>query len=287
MNSEERHHLHEHELGKLAVKTQSFLEQHGKTVAIAFVAALVVIIGGGWWYMSAASSQAEHWTELAAAGTSEEFGAVADKLKGTAPGYWARLREGELVLDESLPKMFTDREAGLADMKRCQEAFQEVLDGNPPDAIKERALFGLARVLETTSDGDTEPALKVWKRLVAEYPAGLYKAYSEERIKVLESNDGKAFYAWFAKQKPKPPEFRRPTDGAAGAAGMGLDSFLPPSPAAKPATETKAEQEPEAPAPDKKIPDEAPAEKPAEEKPAAEKPAEEKPADEKPADKPE
>lgn len=285
MNSEERHHLHEHELGKLAVKTQSVLEQHGKLIAIAFVAGLLLLIGGGWWIISANSTQAAHWTELAAAGTSEEFGAVADKLKGTAPGYWARLREGELVLDEALPKMFTDREAGLADMKRCQEAFQQILDGNPPEAVRERALFGLARVLESTCDGDTEPAVKTWKRLVAEFPASIYKTYSEQRIKILESNDSKAFYAWFAKQKPKPPEFRRPLDGAAGAAGgFDLDSLLPPSPgSAKPAAEKQDETRPEAPAPDKKIPDDAgkPAEKPAEAAPAAEKPAE------KPADKPE
>ncbi|HTN04273.1 MAG TPA: hypothetical protein VL132_20445, partial [Planctomycetaceae bacterium] len=172
MNSEERHHLHEHELGKLAVKTQTVLEKHGIAIAAAFAAVLLALIVGGWWTMTASNATAAHWTELAAAGTSEEFGAVADKLKGTAPGYWARLREGELVLDEALPKMFSDREAGLADMKRCQTAFQEVLDAGSaaPEPVRERALFGLARVLETTSNGDTEPAIKTWQRLVTEFP---------------------------------------------------------------------------------------------------------------------
>lgn len=311
MNSEERHHLHEHELGKLAVKTQTVLEKHGIAIAAAFAAVLLALIVGGWWVMSAKSSTAAHWTELAAAGTSEEFGAVADKLKGTAPGYWARLREGELVLDEALPKMFSDREAGLTDMKRSQTAFQEVLDGGTaaPEPVRERALFGLARVLESISTGDTEPAIKTWQLLVTEFPTSIYKTYSEQRIKALESGSGKEFYAWFAKQNPKPPEFRRPQDGLPGG-GDGTSDLermlgLPPSPGAAGA-KPPAGTTPEAPADDKKIPDtekpaeaakpEAPAadkttpdaEKPAPEKPAAEKPADDKPpADEKPADKPE
>lgn len=292
MNSEERHHLHEHELGKLAVKTQTVLEKHGKLIAAAFVAVLLLLIVGGWWLTASKNADAAHWSELAGAGTTEEFGAVADKLKGTAPGYWARLREGELILDEALPKMFTDRAAGVADMKRCQAAFQEILDGGTaPEPVRERALFGLARVQETTSTDDTGPAVKTWQRLATEFPDGIYKTYSEQRIKALESGDGKAFYAWFAKQNPKPPEFRRPQDGLPGAGGAaGLDDAfgLPPSPGAKPAEDKKPEEPPA----DKKIPDDKPAEAakpdaPAAEKPAAEKTPAEKPADDKPAAKPE
>lgn len=289
MKSEERHHLHENELGKIAVRTQNVLEKYGILIVAAFGLALVLLVAVGWWMASSRAALAAHWSELAAAGTTEEYGAVADKLKGTPPGFWARLREAELVLDEALPKMFSDRQAGLADLKRSESAFQQVVDAGSaaPAEVRERALFGLARVLETQSDSDTGPAIKAYQRLANEFPDSIYKPYSEQRVAALESGGAKDFYGWFAKQNPKPPEFRRPQDrlpGAAGATGADDPFALPPSPGGffpggtPPATTTPA-----APTTTPAAPNAEPTpEKPAE--PTAEKPAESATSEAKPAE---
>ena len=79
----------------------------------------------------------------------------------------------------------------------------------------------MARCRESQADESTGGAVEAYERLLAEFPATIYKELAEQRIDLLRTDRAKAFYAWFHKQNPKPPDLQTPRDGepAEGEAG--------------------------------------------------------------------
>lgn len=269
MKSEHRHELQRNDLGQIALQAKPWLEQHGMTLLASVVVALVAIVGWLVW-STQPPADAEAWNKLNTAQTVDDFGAIADKSPDTLAGAWARLRMAELNLEEGMMKAFTDRELALKDLKRAHEEFDQVLSGKVslPEGARQRALLGLARCMEATSDGATEPAIEVYQKLITDFPKSIYRKAAEERIRDLKTGGAKEFYAWFHMQAPKPPDFSRPRDGHSGLdlpPGMQLPPGLnsPPAPAktgdkepadegttkpdsdAKPAAATKPETTPE------------------------------------------
>jgi hypothetical protein len=72
-----------------------------------------------------------------------------------------------------------------------------------PQEIRERALIGLARTLESMSDGSEDDAIKAYETFVKEFPKSEYQADAQSRIGILKSGHGQEFYAWFSKY-PRP-----------------------------------------------------------------------------------
>ncbi|MDP1797277.1 MAG: tetratricopeptide repeat protein [Planctomycetaceae bacterium] len=253
MKSEHRHELQRNDLGHIALQTKPWFEKHGMQALVGLVVALVAIAVGVYW-ANLPKADAPGWGRLTSAQTVDEYGAVADKYADSLAGTWARLRMAELNLEDGILALFTDRELGLKDIKKAQEDFEAVLKSSIalPDSLKQRALLGLARAQEAASDGDTSAALATYRKLQEDYPESIYETLVKQKIKELESGDAKAFYAWFHSQKPKPPDFRRPNDGAAGGIklppGLSLpgetpDVSLPPRPTSGGATPEPAKTE--------------------------------------------
>ncbi len=247
MKSEHRHELQRNDLGQIALQAKPWMEQHGMTLLGGVVVVLVAIVGWLVW-SSQPPADAEAWNKLNTAQTVDDFGAIADKSPDTLAGAWARLRMAELNLEEGMMKAFTDRELALKDLKRAHEEFDQVLSGKVslPEGARQRALLGLARCMEVTCDGATEPAIEVYQKLITDFPKTIYRSSVEERIKELKTGGAKEFYAWFHKQAPKPPDFSRPRDGHGGLdlpPGMQLPPGLnfPPSPAKTGDKEPKGE----------------------------------------------
>lgn len=285
MNSEHRHELQRNDLGELTLKAKPWLEKHGLQWLAGIVVALIVV-GIGLYIANKPKADAAGWGRLSAAQSVDDFGAVAEKYSDSLAGVWARCRMAELNLETGLQALFTDRELGLKDVKKAQEDFETVINSKMtvPDTIKQRALLGLARCQEAASDGDVSTALTTYRKLL-EYKDSMYEPHVKQRVKDLETGGAKDFYAWFHSQKPKPPDFRKPSDGTPQLPGMPSGSSLPgevpdvslppkpTTPATSNDTPTKEEPKTEAPPADSKpeAPEksDAPAEKPAaEEKPA-------------------
>lgn len=216
MKSEHRHELQQNELRKLTMQVQPWLAQHGLQLVVGAAVVIAVIVGVAWWTTSRGAAGSAGWTSVATAQSSEEFAAVADKHGDSLAGVWARLRMAELNLENGVMESFTDRDLALTDLKRAKDDFEKVLAASIelPAPVKERALLGLARTLEATSDGDTAPVIEAYENLRRQFPDTVYKNHVDQRIKELESADAKEFYAWFHAQKPKQPEFKKPADGA-------------------------------------------------------------------------
>lgn len=279
MHSEHRHQLQQNELGQLTVKVIPWFEQHGMQLVVGIGVAFALLIGGMIWWNTAASADTDAWTRLSSATTLDEFGTVVDAHPGTLAAAWADLRIGELNLESGVEAMFRDRELGLKDLKASRESFEKVLSASVtlPDNLRERAMLGLARVMETTCDGNTAPVVEAYEKLLTRFPKSIYKPSVEQKITELKSGGASEFYAWFHKQTPKPAAFPRPQDGAAGSTPAFNPLDLPPSATDSGASKPPMTQEtPAEPAPESETPksepaktEAAPAEAPKSETPAA------------------
>lgn len=225
MDSQHRHELQQNELGKLTNQALPFLEKYGMQLVIALAAVVVVGAGAAWWYGESNISTAASWTQLEGTlfqsnPSADDFASVADKHPGSVAAAWAKLKEADDYLKSGMQAVFTDREAALADLKKAQEGYQKLDAGGAgiiPD-VRERALFGLARCLETMSDGKSDAAIDAYRRLIEQFPDSMFRTIAQNRIKELESPEAREFYAWFHEQKPKPKDvqpfpFRKPAGG--------------------------------------------------------------------------
>jgi len=236
MKSEHRHDLKTNELGRWAAEVGQSYEKYLNQIIIGAVAVLLLVAGAIYLSRSSAASASAGWNEMAAAQSAEDFANIADKHQGTAVGAWARLKECEQHLGNGIQLAFTDRASALSDLKKAREGFEKVIDDPAAsDDVKERALFGLGRCLETMSDRNTEQAIAAYQRLVDEYAYTAYKTAAENRIAALKTGGSQEFYSWFHEQNPKPADRPLPRDmirpGSSGPADpldLNLDDFIAP-----------------------------------------------------------
>ncbi|MEO2025599.1 MAG: hypothetical protein ABGZ23_06930 [Fuerstiella sp.] len=198
------------ELEKALRSTKPWFAENGTTLiyalaAVLAVAAVVVFMQR----QSAGDLQASGALLLAA--TPEEYHDVADRFPETTIGVWARLRQGDRLLDNAVGHMFTDREVAIeedGELDQAEVAYQRLADRSDVDEqVRERVLIGLARVAEARCDGEkefTEAAVAAWQRVLDEFPDSIVKKHAEERKAQLDTAESKSFYAWFDKQDPKP-----------------------------------------------------------------------------------
>lgn len=219
MKSEHRHELKTNDLQHLTTEVGKKLEPYSNGILIGLIVVSVLAAGAIYAFRTWGGTSAAGWTELSAANTPEQFATIADKYDGKAIGDWARLEEAESLLESGIRQMFTHRAAADSDLKQAQESFQRVIDSSSaaPEA-RDRALFGLAHLLEVSCDGDTAPAIAAYEKLKGVTTSGysaFYTREADERIAALKSGKNQEFYAWFHKQAPKPPDRPQPNDGAA------------------------------------------------------------------------
>lgn len=261
-------------------------------IGVAFLGAC-----GIYWYRTTAASEAAAWSSLSQAGSPEAYAEVASVHAGTQAAQWAKLREANSYLQTGLEGGFTDREKATTDLKKALVVFEELLNGKPPRDVREATLFGYARTLEMTADGDLTKVIAAYETLIAEFPKSVYLKDANDRVRQLKSGDSQQFYAWYSKQNPKPAPPAEPKDSIGGASKPGAqDGSIDPLTLKLPGMENDPVRLPtltnlpgtdkseDTPADEKPVTTEQPAEgdKPATE-PATDKPAEEKTETEQPA----
>lgn len=217
MKSEERHQLQQNELAKLGHQVQDlmkadFWEKYNNHILIGISVVCLGLAAWIYWSRQSRNAETEAWGEVARAQQTADFTTIADEPRyaGTSAAPWASLRAGELYLQDGVGKMFTDREGAAADLDQARSRLENLLTKSPPREIRERALFTLAQTLETQNQ--LNDAAKRYEELLKEFPNTSLKSAAEDRRKAIQSGEAKNFYAWFAKQKPKPVEPPRPKD---------------------------------------------------------------------------
>ncbi|QDT65694.1 tetratricopeptide repeat protein [Calycomorphotria hydatis] len=230
MDAEHRHHLHENELEKLTERVRPVLEQYANTILIAAGAAILVIAVVLYAVRASTASTAAGWEELNSVlsnsqPTASEFQAIAESNAGSATGVWAKLGAAEAFLNSGAALLFTDRAGALDSLEDAEEIFESLVNSSIPDPARERALLGLARTLEASSDGDLNPAIDYYQQYLDEYEDSIFAESIERHIAGLQKKSAHEFYAWFAAQNPSPPDLEIPQDGPVI---PGLGNLTPP-----------------------------------------------------------
>lgn len=210
LNSSPTHrHDNRTELEKLLVKGKPWFEENGTLLiyglaAILGIAAVFVFLG------RRPSGDLEASRALLLAVSPEDYRDVADAHPETPIGQWARLRQADRLLDNAVGNMFTNREVALEELDQAETAYQRLADQTGLDSeIHERVLIGLARLAETRCDGTsetTQTAVTAWEELLTEFPESFLKEHAESRVKALQTEQAKSFYAWFSAQNPAPAD---------------------------------------------------------------------------------
>lgn len=200
-------HSDQTELERLLRKGRPWLEENATTLI--YLLAAVLAVAAVFVYVNRTpSGNAEASYELMIANSPEEYGDVADAFPTTLIGTWARLREADRLLDDGISHLFTDRPTGEEELADAEKAYNRLAERTDiDDELRERIMVGLARLAETRNDGSPEKvnaAVEAWQTLLTAFPDSLLKEHAEQRIKRLQTEDSKAFYAWFSKQNPTP-----------------------------------------------------------------------------------
>lgn len=222
-NPQEVQATEEHDLGP------NIIEEYGKQIAFGAIALVILFAVASFVANSGRAGAEESWSKFAAAESAADFANVASDYPNTDVAIWARLTEGEMLLREAVQLQFSDRAAAVGQFKKAGEALDAVVDkADLLPTAKERALLGKARLLEATSDGNMDAAIAAYEK-VKGIPNSIYASLVDSRIEALKQDDTKSFYAWFAKQTPKPEDRARPQDGLPGGHPE-LPVTLPPIP---------------------------------------------------------
>ena len=191
------------EFGQLLKPIQPYLDKYGSKVVLALAALLLVAAVYIWWTRSSAAAAAAGWGGMATANAPEDYADIADENPGTPAAAWARLSAANGYLTSAIRISFTDRKASSGSFDKARTEFDKLLNKRgTPKGVRERALYGIARLEESTSGDDTATAVSAYEKLLSEFPESAYKATAEQRIAKLKSGDSQSFYAWFAKQQP-------------------------------------------------------------------------------------
>lgn len=295
------HHEDEVQLAKILKESKPWLERYATTLIYGLAAILAV--AAVFVYFSrkppanAGLSQSLLAATLENTPTPESYQAIADEAGDTQLGITSRLRQAELLLNDAVEGMFTNRKTALENIDKAKTAFERLSENkNVKGSTRERVLAGLARTLETRCDGTPDSikaAVGAWESILKEFPdSKMFKELAEDRVKKLPQQA--EFLTWFAAQDPKPADdLQLPQDGpgqvpaipnlgmpSLGMPDIGLPSLTPgPAPEAPKPEAAKSEEpktvEPKADAPKTDAPADAPKEEAAKtDEPKAETPAE-------------
>ncbi len=223
--------LQQTDLGTWAAAATSALERHAKTIVITVVVVIAVLIVAVVVSNTSHEKNTASWDAFAAAQSAEDYANVAVDHAGTQVALWARLNEAESLFREAVRLQFMDRAAATGQMKKAGEAFDFVLaKADLPIEARERALLGHARLLEAQAGTEEEvaAAIAAYREFQKAFPESpVYGSSVKARIESLESEESRKFYAWFAKQTPKPEDFKKPDDGMPSGFPGGLPDGLP------------------------------------------------------------
>ena len=215
MDSQHRHDLQEN---WLAHRLELFIEAakpHLPMIIFGVVAVVVAIGGINWLRSSSESSSNLSWDSYAFAmgGATPSLPLlkrVSEDYAGAPAAEWADITLADGRLFVATQSYFANRDSANSALEEAKETFEQ-LRGASAATIRNRAVFGLARVAEL--EGDLAAAQELYGQVT-----GAFKTIAEQRLEDLNKQRVSADYAWLATAKPQPTR---------SSAGSGLPGLLP------------------------------------------------------------
>ncbi len=205
------------ELEKFVSRSVNEMQQnwdgYGSKVVLYLSLGLLLVAAIVYWTRTKDNYQLAAWTQLNTAGSPVDLESIAEEFKDLPAGQWAALQAAEMHLAQATQLMFQDRKSAETELKSAREGYESILSGsNFPAEIRQRAQYGLAKTLETSSNGDLAPAIKAYEEAIAMNKESVTAELSQARIEELKLPAAKEFYAWFSQQNPEPEDLKTPDD---------------------------------------------------------------------------
>jgi predicted negative regulator of RcsB-dependent stress response len=233
MKTERRHELQHNQLSDQMGALVERVRPYTATIVVSLVLIVAAMLLYSFWTGQQHTQRADAWEAYFSATQSltpnlEKLEQVSTQFPRDDVGLWARIMLADYQLAEGSEDLFSDRTRARTNLAKAVENYSHVLDNTREDALRERALIGLARAYE--GQGELEKARQRYQVVLQNSPNGPFSLLARERLDDLELARTKEFYDWFGKEEPKP--------AAAGAAATGdpLDfdlSKLPDAPASQ------------------------------------------------------
>jgi hypothetical protein len=238
MKSERRHELQQNWLADRVAAFAEDAKPYAKAVGGALLALLVLV--GTYLYLNkrADAEKAGAWEKTWHALYSNdpkdrqfELRSIAENAPHSPAGLWAQLYLADQELTGGVNALFTEKSAGMTDIRSALDGYQAVQSAATDPFLQQRAWYGIGRAEESLDQLDKARA--AYEQIVKNYPDGPYFPRAKRALDVLNRDQAKSFYDWFASVQP--PTHTSGT--GAGPNGMGsngetspFDSALPPLP---------------------------------------------------------
>ena len=205
--------LAQNELGRRLTTWSERIEPHTNKILAGLLAITVGVVLVMVLRRAGSANTAKVWTEFYECRTAADYETFVDDFPASPATSWARVEAARQRMIDGYRLSLTNRSDSVKALKKAQEHYRAALQGDAPPEIRERALAGLAMSDEALCDGDTKPVIEAYKKLLQEFPETYYKKWAEHRIELLGKPETGEFYAWYAKQDPKPTDRPAPQDG--------------------------------------------------------------------------
>lgn len=200
---ESKESTEEVELGSLLDPIQPYIDKYGSKVILGLAAVLLAAAAYIYFTKSANAARAAGWSEMISINAPEDFKDVANDFPATPAAAWATLQEGEAFMKRGVVSSFSDRKKSTEAYDKARDAFKRLINKSGTlKGVRERALYGMARLEECVTGEDTSTAVAAYETLVSEFPSSVYKEEAEARIARLKDPSTKKFYAWYSQQDP-------------------------------------------------------------------------------------
>lgn len=207
MKTERRHELQQNELADWlgdSVRTAKpyWRALLGVTLAIVILLVCYYLISG-----NTARKETRAWdaylTALSAStpqGVQDDLAKVIEEYPKANAGHAAQVALADLQLNEGINGLFVNRSDGEKKLQSAIDHYKDVLSKTKESLLWARATFGLARAQESL--GKLDEALKNYESVANTTTTRAYADLAKARVVALNKPSTKAWYAWFAEQKP-------------------------------------------------------------------------------------
>ncbi|HEX3658117.1 MAG TPA: hypothetical protein VHV55_20180 [Pirellulales bacterium] len=206
MKTERRHELQKNELADWLGEKLNQVQKYSGAIG-ASVLAVVVLIAVGLYISNRSANQAavawEEYFRASGAENPDQLKELAERLAGSTPGKFARLRLADQQLQSGTNQLFQDRAEARKSLAGAVENYRWVAEHAGDKLLEERATLGLAKSYE--SEDKLQEAREQYKKLLDRSPEGVYAREARDRLRDLDKQSTRQFYDWFAEQQTKPP----------------------------------------------------------------------------------
>ncbi len=211
MKSERRHELQHNALLEWLLETGEKIKPYANAILLGVVVVLAGFVALKWMSSQSASREATAWDLVFAAsgqGDTAELDQVVEEYGSTTAAQWAAVLAGDLQLSEGCRDLFTTKSTAADQLKKAEDNYGLAVNSENR-AVKQRAIYGLARTYEAKAATQQSPesidqAKDKYEELVGMGSECPFAEAAQARLNALSQKSTLEFYDAVAAWEPRP-----------------------------------------------------------------------------------